>query len=725
MKRNKLPLILCLCLLFVFAVGTLSFLLNIPKNEEIPSTLDSSVTSLEYKQSGKGFYYSGGTKIVYVDENGMQKEAIDLSNETDGQRIYSLLALEGKNSLLAFSDNSKAFLLQEEGDALKLSGSFAFRGVPMQVVNNDKEFYIISQNGNYCEIKVYEFENVSNDFVRCGLLYNFGGKGEGITLTLAKGLRIVNAFLVEDMIYVLHEGGIFKMHTSLCMNNFRFLTEEERLAAGVLDYNKNTFEVVISEEKFDNEALAIYTSGITAGCYREVDGQIYFITNERKLARYPLAEVGSQEIGSDLQLETIQDIVLQSNEAAKPTMFYDEKTERGYLTFDISNDLVCVDFSTPKVLFTTSGQFDVRDVTTNADGSKVILMYAGGKGVNNEEMHLQTYDVEKQVNKNIFVSCMYVCLILAIVMLIVTIFVIARTTNKKYDTKVKQTLKKMWKHKWIYIILLPSLAGLFMFCYYPGIASLGLSFFDYTAEKQSMKWNDFANYITIFTNKNSLLAFKNMLIFTFADIVTALIPPLTFAFFLTFMRSKRFSNFTRTTLFIPGVIPAIAGALIWKTGIYGEYGALNVIIELLGGEPVKFLSSSGTALGSIIMMGFPFVGSYLIFYGAIMNIADSYIEAAELEGCPLLKRLVSIDIPLIMPQLKYVLITTLIASAQNFNRVYMTTGGSWDTQIPINEMYNHVVAGNYGQSSAYAALLFLILFIPMFINLRTQKKGME
>ena len=108
-----------------------------------------------------------------------------------------------------------------------------------------------------------------------------------------------------------------------------------------------------------------------------------------------------------------------------------------------------------------------------------------------------------------------------------------------------------------------------------------------------------------------------------------------------------------------------------------------------------------------------------------MNIADAYIEAAELEGCPLLKRIVKIDIPLIMPQLKYVLIMTLIASAQNFNRVYMTTGGSWGTQIPINVMYNNLVAGNYGQSSAYAALLFLIMFIPTFINLHTQKKGME
>jgi len=223
----------------------------------------------------------------------------------------------------------------------------------------------------------------------------------------------------------------------------------------------------------------------------------------------------------------------------------------------------------------------------------------------------------------------------------------------------------------------------------------------------------------------SVKFFKNLVIFLVTDILTALIPPLIFAFFLSFMRSKRYSDLTRTLLFIPGVIPGIASMLIWRTGIYGEYGVLNTLIQFFNGEPVKFLTSSGTALASIVMMGFPFVGSYLIFYGAIMNIADSYIEAAELEGCPLLKRLWTIDIPLIMPQIKYVLIMTLISSAQNFNRVYMTTGGSWDTQIPINVMYNNLVAGDYGMSSAYATILFILMFIPMMKNLKTQKKGME
>lgn len=726
MKKSKTPLIICICLLSIFLVSALVLYLNIPKNKHVDSILDTNVTSITYEQSGEGFYYSGGAKLIYIDAKGEQTEAIDLTEETGGERIFSLRAIEGKNSFLAFADDTRAYLLEENGEKLTLAGSFPYNGVPLQMASDEEHFYVVYEVGNYCEIRAYDYENASDDYVTRGLLYNFGGKtGENITLTLAKGLRVVNAFVEGNMLYVMHEGGICGMDTSMKMNNFKFLTEDERAAAGVVSYNKNTYEVVLPEAAFTKDSFVVYTMGISAGCYQKADGQIYVISNERKYLSYPLADLGSQTIGTDLKLNEVAELTLKTSKSAKPTMRYYKQLEKGYLIFDTVDDFVCVDFKNMELPFTTKGQFNVMDLAVNADGSKALMMYADTNKGGYENLKLVMYDAEKQVNSTLYTTLMYVSIGAAAILLILTIFIAVTVTSEERSLKVKRTLKKMWKHKWIYVILTPSLTGLFMFCYYPGLASLALSFFDYTAEKQSMNWNNFANYIEIFTSRYALESFRNLVIFLVTDILTALIPPVIFAFFLSFMRSKRYSNFTRTLLFIPGVIPGIASMFIWSTGIYGEYGVLNTLIEFFKGEPVKFLTSSGTALGSIIMMGFPFVGSYLIFYGAIMNIADSYIEAAELEGCPLLKRIFKIDIPLIMPQLKYVLIMTLIHSAQNFNRVYMTTGGSWDTQIPINVMYNHLVAGNYGMSSAYAAILFVLMFIPMMTNLRTQKKGME
>ena len=238
-----------------------------------------------------------------------------------------------------------------------------------------------------------------------------------------------------------------------------------------------------------------------------------------------------------------------------------------------------------------------------------------------------------------------------------------------------------------------------------------------------MIWNNFKNYSEIFAGAYAAEAFRNMGIFLVADIVLALVPPVLFAFFLTVMRNKGYSSLTRMLLFIPGIVPSVATLLIWKTGIYGESGVLNTLLGALGLEKVKFLTSSSAALPSLIMMGFPFVGSYLIFYGGMMNIPDSYYEAAELEGCGPWKRLFTIDIPLIRPQLKYVFITIFIASVQNFGRTYMVTSGDWGTQTPINLMYNYMVNGKYGLAAAYATVIFAFLAVVTVINLRSQLKS--
>jgi ABC-type sugar transport system permease subunit len=216
-----------------------------------------------------------------------------------------------------------------------------------------------------------------------------------------------------------------------------------------------------------------------------------------------------------------------------------------------------------------------------------------------------------------------------------------------------------------------------------------------------------------------------MLLFLATDIFTALLPPLIFAFFLTIMRNKNYSAVMRTLLFIPGVIPGVATTLIWKSGIY-DYpnGVINMVIQLFNGKPFDFMHDRiGTRI-SIIMMGFPFVGSYLIFYGAMMNVPDSYYEAAELDGITVVKRFIWIDVPLIFAQIKYVLIMTFISSVQNFGRTYMTDMNNiYDTNTPIHTMYDKIqTQGNYGLASAYASVLFVFLFAATVFNMYSKRR---
>ena len=368
-----------------------------------------------------------------------------------------------------------------------------------------------------------------------------------------------------------------------------------------------------------------------------------------------------------------------------------------------------------------------------------------GKAIYNEEKDILIYRYQDPVNKkpgvNYLSSCVIKTMLSASYMKPILIIFIVLTSIafltalvswlsyvfKRVMTYVLVTIKGLRKHWIIYIILFPSIFLLTLFCYYPGIAAIFTSFFDYKAGISDVKtWNYFANYQQIFANPNSLRHFGNMVLFLFSDVLLALIPPLIFAFFLTLMRSKKLSGILRTLLFIPGIIPGIASLLIWKIGIYGDYGFINLIVKAFGGDPVMFfVPDDYTNMLWLILMGFPFVGSYLIFYGAMMNIPSSYYEAAELDGISVFKRFIKIDIPLCLPQIKYVLIMTVIASIQNFSRVYITMGRTNNViSTPIVEMYMLMNGSerNYGLASAYATILFVILFGLTYISLKDRIK---
>ena len=162
--------------------------------------------------------------------------------------------------------------------------------------------------------------------------------------------------------------------------------------------------------------------------------------------------------------------------------------------------------------------------------------------------------------------------------------------------------------------------------------------------------------------------------------------------------------------------------LIWREGIYGADGIFNQIVTLFGGTPIEYLDNVDYSRWALIFMGFPYIGGYLIFYGGMMNIPTEYHEAGRLEGLGIIKRFFKIDIPLIMPQIKYIFIMTFIDSVQNYARTYIL--GSSGTITPVENMYRIMTGtqADYGMASAYATILFVFLFAAVATNFKMQRK---
>ena len=397
-----------------------------------------------------------------------------------------------------------------------------------------------------------------------------------------------------------------------------------------------------------------------------------------------------------------------------------------YLRFQNDRTIMIVDINDKndyKILYSFQADFDVNSLTGDKD-NKVTNVIRQVTSVDldattNNYLYSSTYEPEKFENKGLTETLFVISLVIAIIVLLFDIWFFVAWRNERALYRLKEIQKDVKKNKMVYLALSFFIILLFMFCYYEAIGAISMSFFDYTQEKPSWIWNNFGHYIKILNDNAFWSSIGNMLFFLVFDLFLCIAPPLVFAFLLILIRNKVASNWVRSLMFIPSIIPSMATMLIWRTGIYGNDGLLN---QLLGAsEPIEFLTNTDYARWSLIMMGFPFVGGYLIFYGGLMNIPGEYHEAGRLEGLGIVKRFFMIDIPLIMPQIKYIFIMTFISSVQNYARTYILA--STGTKTPVEEMYTTMMTyGDYGKSSAYATLIFLFLFAAVATNFKMQKK---
>ncbi len=288
----------------------------------------------------------------------------------------------------------------------------------------------------------------------------------------------------------------------------------------------------------------------------------------------------------------------------------------------------------------------------------------------------------------------------------------------------KKTLRKLRRDKFIYIAILPTFLLMAVFGYFPAFYALVLSFCKFMPG-EPMVFVQFQNYIDVFQNQYFWGGFLNTALFLVTDLLKAIIPPLIIAELIIALTSKKLQYWARVLLYVPSILPGLASLLIWTNGIFGYDGVVNDILAIFSITPVRWLEHPDTAMLTLLLIGFPWVGNYLIVYGALISVPASLYEAAELDGCVWIKRIFYIDIPMIYAQLKYLFVMAFIASFQNFGTIFMATEGGPDhaTNTIGYEMYHQMTnVGNYGNACAIGVLLFILIFAGTLFNMRNSKR---
>ncbi|NLY60663.1 MAG: PQQ-binding-like beta-propeller repeat protein [Clostridiales bacterium] len=362
---------------------------------------------------------------------------------------------------------------------------------------------------------------------------------------------------------------------------------------------------------------------------------------------------------------------------------------------------------------------EIRSIEVNQSNGSLITL----KG-NNEVFRYGGEILSSFARNQTLLSIFNIVNIVLVVALIITAINLMPKVSHAIATRLINAAKVLYKHKLSYILILPTIALLLVFNYYPAISGLFIAFTDYKPGIY-MRWVGLDNFIAMVENPYFWTGVKNMLIFLVTDLLKALIPPILFAELIVALKSSKAQYWTRVALYLPGILPGVAGLLVWKEGILGQRGLINSTLELigLGQYATPWLGNEKTAIWALVFIGFPFIGSYIIFYGALIGIPSSLFDAAKIDGCGWWRRMLFIDIPLISPQIKYVFVVSFIASVQNFGLVYLTTmgGPGHSTYTPILELYyNMTKFQQYGVAAAMGLFLFIVIFGATLMNLRIQ-----
>lgn len=208
----------------------------------------------------------------------------------------------------------------------------------------------------------------------------------------------------------------------------------------------------------------------------------------------------------------------------------------------------------------------------------------------------------------------------------------------------------------------------------------------------------------------------NTFLYTFFSVVMQLVLGITFAVVLNDNKVK-FRSIYQVLLILPWVIPTYISALLWREAL-GQYGVFKQLFDTIGLEGFNIYANSNVYFLSICFISawyaFPFI--MIVTLSGLQGISESVKDAALIDGANWFTRLFSIYLPLIRPTLLPSVLLSSIWTFNNFNIVYLYTGGNDAYDILITRIYDFVSRPDlrvftYGYASAYSVLVFLILLI--------------
>lgn len=276
-----------------------------------------------------------------------------------------------------------------------------------------------------------------------------------------------------------------------------------------------------------------------------------------------------------------------------------------------------------------------------------------------------------------------------------------------------------------YVFLAPWFIGLFAISAGPILASLYLSFTDYSLIAEA-NWVGPDNYTRMFTEDPRFwIALEVTSTYVFVSVPLQLGFALALALVLD--RGVRGLAIYRSVYYLPSLLgSSVAVAILWRK-VFGDQGLVNAFLGLFGVEGQSWVGHPDTALGTLIVLNVWTFGSpMVIFLAGLRQIPRNYYEAAAVDGAGRIRQFFSITLPLLTPIIFFNLVLQLINAFQSFTQAFVVSGGNGapaDSTL-FYTMYVYLrgfKSFEMGYASAMAWILLMIIATFTAVNFLMSK----
>ncbi|SRR5579884_1552295 len=275
-------------------------------------------------------------------------------------------------------------------------------------------------------------------------------------------------------------------------------------------------------------------------------------------------------------------------------------------------------------------------------------------------------------------------------------------------------LRRRWRVQ-PYLFLLPSLAFLATFTYYPILSSLEMSLYRVTATVSHPTFTGLRNYAGLATDPIFRQVLRNSAEFLAGTVPVTVALALVLALLLN--RAHALTTPFRTAFFYPTLLPLVGAAAIWLFVYTPGYGLIDVYLRAIVGGGVNWLGSPALALPAVMILTiWKNAGYYMLFYLAgLQTIPAELYEAGRLEGASGWQQFRAITFPLLGPTTLFVLLIASINAFQSVDQIWLMTGGGPDNTTNLLLFYIYQVAFMFFDLGKAAALTVFLLAVLMAI----------